>query len=325
MSEERIIIAGGGVSGLVAAWAFQEYGKSVVVLEPGVPGGDFTKGGLKYIHKTKAITDMFDSLGLVWSDYTVRGGILLRGSVHKYPQCMDGMSEQESSRIQADHYVKTRRAEPDDFGARSMNDPAARKNARRAIRCDFGDMIARLSSGPRILKAGLAEIDSRGSRVKLTDGSWHGYDRLIVTLPLWVVRRMADFYVPHGLAVSLNIVHVSPRRDRYAAWDYVYTPYTPADCVHRISPSGSGYSVEANGDWDKIQLPLVNDLGFLFPDGFTVDSSAPNLKGHLLPLTEVAAWPENVVPLGRFAQWDPRATTDVTLAAALARAEEWWG
>jgi hypothetical protein len=64
-------------------------------------------------------------------------------------------------------------------------------------------------------------------------------------------------------------------------------------------------------------------LGFLFPDGFAIDGILRGIKGHLLELQDPPQWPENVAPLGRFAQWDPRATTDTTLDAAARLAGEW--
>ena len=121
--------------------------------------------------------------------------------------------------------------------------------------------------------------------------------------------------------MRLNIINVTPRFDRYANWDYVYTPYTPDNLIHRLSPNGGGYCAEANGELDEIQMH--NDLQALFADGYQVDSITERLKGHLLPLAARPEWPSNVVPIGRFAKWDPRSTTDVSLADAYALAEQW--
>jgi hypothetical protein len=186
-------------------------------------------------------------------------------------------------------------------------------------------MVKRLGAQTNVLKRGLQSIDSKNNVITLSDGTQCPYDKLVTTLPLWITRHQADFYVPEGVAIRLNLVQVSPKRQTFARWDYVYTPYTPANAIHRLSPSDGGYTVEANGDWDKIQHAILDDLGFLFPDGFAVERSIPNLKGHLLPLGEKPAWPDNIAPLGRFAKWDPRATTDITLRDASALAQRWWG
>lgn len=312
----QVVIVGGGVSGLVASYVCAQAGHKAIILEPHALGGDFLKGGLKYVHRTPAMVRLFDDLGVPHSDYAVRGGILLRGEVRPYPKCLQKVSKQEAERIQADHFRKTRRTEPGRFGAKAMNDPAAQRLSRRAIRCDFAEFIKALGARAEIRKRSVQAISSVESRLLLDDGSWLPYERLISTLPLWVVREMCDFYVPQGMAMSLNLIQVSPLRDRFAKWDYVYTPYTPGDAVHRLSPRDSGYSVEANGDWERIERKVLDDLAFLFPDGFAIDGVAKGVKGHLLDLQEQPAWPANVHPLGRFARWDPRATTDTTLEDA---------
>lgn len=318
-----ILIVGGGVSGLVANWAFKKRrpGLNVKVLEPGLPGGEFTSGGLKYIHKTDAMVEMFEALELPYSTYAVRGGILLRNEVRPYPQCFAELGEDESKRIQQDHYAKTRRTSPDRFAAKAMNDPAA-TGPRRALRCNFDDMVDALAMEASIITKAAKVLATDRNTVVLDDHSVVHYKHLIVTIPLWVVKRMVQFYVPEGASMQLNVINVTPVVDRYASWDYVYTPYTPANLIHRLSPLGGGYSCEANGAVEQKQL--MDDLMYLFPDGYQLDEVVPRLKGHLLPLAQRPAWPANVRPIGRFAKWDPRATTDVSLADALKLTEEWY-
>jgi hypothetical protein len=104
-------------------------------------------------------------------------------------------------------------------------------------------------------------------------------------------------------------------------FDYVYTPYTPADTVHRFSPNVGGYSVEANGILDRDRLQ--SDLAFIFPDGYVLEGIKEGLKGHLLPLPESVVWPDNVAPLGRFACWDSRVTADIVLRDAMELKQRW--
>jgi len=319
---ERVVIIGGGVSGLLASYVVKRYGRRVKVIEEAKPGGDFLLGGLKYIHRTVRMEGLFNELSLPWSHYRVNGGIMLKGKVEPYPKCLQFMSKEEAMRIQEDHYRKTRKSEPGKFGSKAMNDPAA-KVSRRAIRCDFEEMIKELAKRADIVKARVSFIESKRNRVKTFDGEFIYYDRLIVTIPLWIVHHIADFYVPQGMAMSLNILDVIPNRDRYARWDYIYTPYTPSSAVHRLSPSDHGYSIEINGDWAQQERATCNDLAFLFPDGFVVRGAKIGTKGHLLELVVKPDWPENVTPLGRFAQWDPRATTDVTLDNIHKMAKGW--
>jgi choline dehydrogenase-like flavoprotein len=322
---ERVVIVGGGVSGLVASWAFAQRGQRSVILEPGTVGGEFLSGGLKYIHASEGMVELFDGLDLPHSDYKIIGGILLRDRVKPYPKCFKGMEPQEAARIRADHYRKTRRAQPGDgFAAAAMNDPAAVESKHRAIRCDFKAMIQELDKRANVLRLGLKQIDSARSAILLSNGEWVSYTKLVVTIPLWAVRNMADFYVPQGVAMGLNLIQVRPHKDDFARWDYVYTPYTPADAVHRFSPAGGGYSCEVNGDWERQAESVKHDLAFIFNGGYLVEDIKTGLKGHLLELPEQPAWPENIRPLGRFAKWNPRATMDVTLLDAKSLAEEWF-
>ncbi len=318
----KVVIVGGGVSGLVASHILSK-SHDVTVIEAGDVGGEFLKGGLKYIHRTDEMIALFDQLDVPWSEYTIQGGIMLQGEVKPYPRCLSGMPRATSERIQADHFRKTRRTEPARFGAKSMNDPMAARESRRALRCDFQAFVQELAKSARITKRAVTQISTIENRLLLSDGAFVSYDRLILTIPLWVIRQMCDFYCPQGMAMSLNLVQVDPMKDPYAQWDYVYTPYTPAGAVHRFSPRDTGYSVEANGDWDKIEKSVKDDLGFLFPGGYAINKLDLGLKGHLIELSDPPKWPENVVPLGRFAKWDPRATTDTTLEDVKVLAEAW--
>lgn len=319
---KRVIIVGGGVSGLVCSHAFKKHkGLDVKVLEPSTPGGEFLAGGLKYIHHTEAMTEMFDELDVLHSNYTVQGGILLRGKVQPYPKCFMEMDKGEARRIQADHYRKTRRAEPDDrIAKQAMNDPAAAK-PRRALRCHFPEMIEQLAAKADIVPVGLVKVEA--DHILVSGDRKMPYDYLVMTIPLWIIRQCVSFYVPEGMAMKLNVALVIPSQDSYARWDYVYTPYTPADSIHRISPSGEHYSVETNGDLDN--TALASDLNFIFKHGWSIESLREGLKGHLLELERQPNWPENIAPLGRFARWDSRATTDVTLDNATELARRWFG
>lgn len=320
----RVVIVGGGVSGLVASYVFKKRAPSVevIVLEPRSAGGEFLAGGLKYIHRSDNMVKMFEELDLAHSHYTVQGGILLRGEVESYPKCFTTLPKDEAVRVQADHYRKTRRTEGGRDLRKAMNDPAATK-PRRALRCNFEEMVKTLARRATLWRETLIRIRPKTNEVAITGSKRLGYDFLVLTVPLWITKQAAPFFVPHGMAMRLNAIQVLPARDRFARWDYVYTPYTPADAVHRFSPSGMSYSVEVNGELDKTKLE--SDLNFIFNEGYAIEGVREGLKGHLLPLDAEPEWPQNVAPLGRFAKWDSRATTDVTLDDATVLVERWLG
>lgn len=317
---KKAIIIGGGISGLVCAHTFSKYdGVDVDVYESSEIGGEFLAGGLKYIHHTKMMERLFDELDILPGDYRIKGGILLRGEVRKYPQFLKELDKPDAIRVQNDHYRKTRRMEPGDFGSQAMNDPANAKS-KKALRCDFREMITALASRCKITKASLISVV--GNRLFFDNATVREFDYLVLTIPLWIVKQITHYEIPSAVAMNLNIAIVRSVRDPYMPWDYVYTPYTPADCIHRISPDEGSYAVEANGELNE--RSLHSDLNFLFKDGWRMESIRKNLKGHLLPLDGEIKTPENVALLGRFAAWEPRMTVDVTLEASVKLARRWF-
>lgn len=313
------------MSGLVAAWVFQQCGADVKLFEPGPKGRGFMSGGLKYFVRTDELVRLVNDLGLAFSVQSVRGGILIHGEVQPYPRCFKTMTADQVKRIRNDHFTKTRGVEPGPFGETSMNDPFAQQ--RKSLSCDLAEFVRRLSEyrAHTHVKESIVSIDHVNRHVYTADRARWAFDHCIVTVPLWVARNVVKFPLPEGMAAKLNIVELdgtSP--DPYARWDYVYTPYTPESLVHRLSPSDGGYSVEFNGEWTE-ETPgrLRNELNFLFGNAWALNDVKKGLPGHLLPLNETAEWPDDVQPLGRFAAWDPRATTDKTLSSAIALARKW--
>lgn len=315
---KRILIVGGGISGLLSNYVLSKLpGVTCQLLEPGKLGGEFTSGGLKYIHRTDAFVSMLDELGVTWSDYSIRGGIMLHGAVEPYPKIFQTLGKDRADRIRYDHYKKTRRQEPSTFGARAMNDPEADKS--KALRCDFQDLIDKLGTLANVKAARLDRIEQKF--ITSNGGVTYWYDYLVSTIPLWVLNQAAYFQTPTCAALRLNVVNVDVLEDTYSKWDYVYTPYTPGNAIHRISSHEGGYSCEVNGELD--QAAMVSDLNFMFPDGWTIKSLKEGLKGHLLPLSSPLELPPNVAAIGRFAKWDPRATADVVLSDVLEQAKTW--
>lgn len=336
----RVVIIGAGVAGLIANYvAKQHKHTSPIVLEPGRVGGEWLSGGLRYLHASDEMKSMIIDIGGVFTQYTVMGGIHLRGKVEAYPDVLRGMPTEAAKRIQQDHYRKTRQTEPDpSFSGKSMNDPEA-TGARLALRCDASDVVERLQRQAFVQRDAVAKVEP--AEITATSGAVYPYDYLIWTAPLWAAQRAMFFRLPDALAIRLNVVYIEPHKivagggekvpgalkDPYSQWDYIYTPYTPDGLIHRIYPFEDGYACEFNGAWpegdERITVGLTSDLNFLFPNGWAIRRVAKGLNGHLLPLEREPAWPAHIQPLGRFAQWDPRATADVVLERAYAMCSEW--
>lgn len=336
----RLVIIGGGISGLIANYiARQCRGVEVFILEAGKVGGEFASVGLKYIHRTDEMATMLADLQVVYNKHPVRGGIHLHGRVWPYPEVMkpgfafqealadirpEPMTATRALRIQHDHWRKTRHTEPDHNAGRSMNDPEAGLG-KVSLRCDLSSVVAKLAERAIIVRERVVAV---APDVVSTDaGNHYEYDYIIVTVPLWLARRMMYFGLPEAMALKLNVVHVVPISNPYVRWDYVYTPYTPDSLIHRISPSEDGWSCEFNGAWEEgdpeVGRRLTSDLNFLFQNGWAVNRVVRGINGHLIPMEQAAGWPSHIQPLGRFAQWDSRATADVVLDRMCSIVDEW--
>lgn len=318
---KEVAIIGAGITGLLCSAVFSKYRKiaNVTVYEPGEVGGQFLTGGLRYIHRTPAMEDFLDENDMMWCTYRVRGGILLRGEVRQYPKFLRSLDKADSIRIQNDHYRKTRKMEPGDFGSHAMNDPSNGKS-RDALRCDLHHLIEILKNKCNIVKCKLIKVIS--DKAYFENGMVRRFDYMILTIPLWVIKRIVDFELPFSTAMNLSVAHVDAIRDIYAKWDYVYTPYTPSDCVHRISSEGDGYAVEISGEFQEHNLQ--SDLNFLFKDGWCIKDFKKNLRGHLLPIDGEINTPRNIALVGRYASWQPRTTVDVVLNRATELGKRWF-
>ncbi len=317
----KIAILGGGMPGLLSSYVFGRH-KNVktMLFEPGELCKEFLIGGLRYTYLTDEIVELLAELNLVYSDYSLRGGILLKDTVEKYPECFKEFDKENVKRIQTDYWRKTRKTELDGYIRQSLIDPISAK-PKKVVRPNYEWMISELSRNSNVIKSKIKKIDE--NFVVMHDNSRFGFDYLIVTIPLWEMKKyVRDWYIPSGQAMKLNTALIVTPKDRYAKWDYVYTPYTPANCIHRFTSHELGYLVEANGDLDFVDL--VSDLNFLFYDGWYLNQMFKNLKGYLLPLVKKPQWPSNVVPLGRFAKWNFRITLDSTLAEIKSLERRWF-
>lgn len=323
MGTPFILIVGGGPAGLIAAWAAEPYPCKVGILEPGRLGGSLlAPGGLRYLKSTDGTTDMLETLDVGFEEFRVKGGLHYHGSVLRYPDCLSSIKDPR--KVQEDHWRKTRRTHPSSSTYDAMNAP--KRGSQKALKCDPLEFVEAISDGVHVAKAGLKSISP--GKALTTTGVVVPYDYVIFTTPLWTLPEFGAWWkVPEAHAVRLNVVTVElQRHDPYALWDYVYTPYTPEDAVHRISPYRSGYMVEWNGLGDLVNSRVMGDLNWLFPGGYVVTGGRGGLNGHLLPLMgETHSPPENVAMLGRFAQWNSRATMDVVLEDAKALMDKWFG
>lgn len=272
-------------------------GKPVQLIERERPGGQFVCGSPKYLVETPGVVALLDELGVTYSSFLVVRGILLRGAVHTYPRFL--VNNKSSLRIQRDYWSKSRRVMSDDPTVRLMDDSTTHC-PKLLLRCDEEELVVKLARRLRIERAEVVSVTR--DKVYTTSGEL-GFKRMVVTMPLWDLERVASFYVPVAVSTKILVAFVVPFRDRYSRWDLVYTPYTPTNTVHRMVCSQEGYAVEASGA--PTLEDLHGDLQFLFPDGYFVKRITSELNGELVPMTERPDWPHGILPAGRYAQWAP--------------------
>jgi hypothetical protein len=318
------IIIGGTIEGLFASYVLAEHGQESVILEPGEFCKDFLRKGMKYIFRSNELVEILYDLDIAYSEYMMKGGILLSGEIKNYPQILDTLDLHRIRKIQIDHFRKTRKAFSRSVGRTLMNDYGMKKTTRCALKLNFENLVKTMIENSDIIKNNAIKINSKESIVELDDGNTIEYERLISTIPLWKMKRISDFYIPESIAMSLNLIYIASfQKTEFDKWDFVYTTYTPKMAIHRISSSTNCCVIEANGNWDDIKNDVLEDLAFLFPDGFYFQEVVENTKGHIIELKEKIKWPNNIFPLGRFTQWNPSVTTNSSLIQMYKYCKEW--
>lgn len=336
MSRPNIVILGGGIAGLLAAFAFRHL-KPTIVERSDMLGGNFTAGGLKYIHHTAATAALLRFLGFEIEPYNPRGVLHWGDLFLDYPSGFIELDPSDRRTIQVAHWVKTR-GTIKGFRDDCMNDPMGEHGA---LRIDHGELISKLAK--EVIASGCPIwLSSEVSAIEHQPGNVHlrllkappgvgeqviPYDVLIPTLPIGNLSALAIWadlpsIEPSRLWVCpFEIPHDKWRLD----WDYMYTPQ--AQWVSRISRVGCNISVEMPAqDWKESRAVerMAHDLQIIFNQPVGSCGAPRAIPGHIRPLATERAikWPDHWYPLGRFAEWDPRATADKVYARALVLAAQ---
>lgn len=281
--KKRVVIVGGGISGLMASWVMRRHANVVLIEEANHLGGQFLTGGLRFLHLTDAIKRLVKSLDLPYSTYSPRGGLLLRGKVLSFPKCFYGMKLEERKRIQCDHWIKSRCTSP--LQRQNPMPEVVRSRSRTVLRCENEDLVARLADGLEIERGRSVDLGEESVRQLSSE-----FDFVVVAAPVHVSCR-------------LNRIGVVPNADPFSRYEYVYTPYTPAGEIQRLVLDGDGYVAETSGTFNRIDAE--SDLSFLFPGGYFVRWLREGLPGHVLPPINFPTWPKNVMPVGARAEGVP--------------------
>lgn len=318
---KKLIVAGDKITGLLCAYILSKYKNvEVKVFKTDDKENYSLNFGLEYVHRSDKLISVLIDLNALFSSYTIRGGILLRNKVYPHPEYLKNTDKGEAGRIKADYYRKTRLTEPDII-TKVFNDPLSSK-PRRALRVDFEDILNSLRRKIPSERVQIERIEKNS--VVSTSGKKYTFDYLIFTIPLWEIRRLVNWYLPEAVAMKSNLAVVAVKRDRFPRWDFVCTPYTPADYIYRCIVFEDGYVVESSGQFEDERLN--SDLNFLFSEGWYLKQIHRNINGYMLPIgKQTINWPDNVAPIGRFAKWNQKITLDNTVEDIFELGKKWFG
>jgi hypothetical protein len=319
----NVIILGGGIAGLLAAYVFRRFKPLVLEGSPKL-GGNYTAGGLKYIRQTSAMERLLADLGMTWKEYKPIGLLYVGGMWEEHPGWLKSLNSNQRETIQCAHWRRTRFTD-DGFRADCMNDPTG-NGGHPALRCDHGELIYKLGEHAMGANRALVRLNVRIEQITAgtvrVDGVHVPYDLLIPTIPLAALSRLAPWArLPSLHAWQLNIADFIAE-ERAPSWDYMYTPLEQK--ITRITWAGSGlFQIEVPGetalDSDADRAHVVEEAQrALSPFASMLRLHATRkIPGHLEPPRVPIQWPDNWCPLGRFTQWEPRATAERVLHDAL--------
>ncbi len=334
----EVVIAGGGIAGLIAAEAFITMGMKPTIIESHHLGGQWARlTALKYLHAGRthdrfALLGMLHRVGITeYEEKVVNGGVLLAleggaRMVAPHPEVL-GVNHIGPAITDA-HWVKTR-------GVGTRRDTRAMNRGSEGVdrerkRFDIGDanlldaLVGRVRDGANVVEN--AQIQAIGKSAVDVVGGSIPYDTLITTLPLWAFTQLYcdEPFKAEARRLTIQTYYCPSFSARYHVWDYLYTPWTAHGQVHRLSPAGRDmWAVESNlGRMiaDTPEMARRDAEWLLGSDAQFVSEIATH--GHLLPLPMPYEYPDAVKPIGRFAQWDARATVDRVCRRAEALASE---
>lgn len=328
----KIVVLGGGLTGLMAAFVLRKFG-DVTLIDERQRIGAPNSGLLRHLRRTSAMGDLLDSLGVLWKAWRLRGGILLDGEIRPYPVWMRQMPDNERLQLQKLYWERTRGSLPksgDDDVARCMGNPM--EDPEMAINLDREE-LARLLAHRAIRDdvlfiPGSKVVNITERQVMISPPLWWrrspqtveiDYDHLIMTLPLPVASELAPWACLPAPAIGITTLLEYALPDLLvSALDYVYTP--TLSTVTKVSwPRRGTLLAEAPGivDPSKVETDLREPLFPLSCRRPVMADEPTYVRRHISKLDTELAWPEHWFPLGRYAEWEPSRTTEQSLDRVL--------
>jgi len=287
-----IAIVGGGIAGLTAGFYLSE--KDITIFSDKL-GGEYLKGGFKYLHHTHYVEVLVNGLGITYDIEKVDGAILHNRKTFHHPDIF-WTNTRLAHDLQMKHWSKTRGDKK--FDNRCMDDPTNQNYPRGKIECHTGKVISELidiNESKNRIKLGAIDREDLMNIVE-------EYDKVIYTIPI-------DFLI--GKKLKYEILHSYKfKYDGYYPFEYLYTPDFDVP-FHRLGFDHAYHTVDVEVDGRNFMSELNNTFPFWAKDelGITVTEllDQTQLKGHIAEDCNFEkSIPENVFLLGRYAEFNKR-------------------
>lgn len=306
VSMNDIAVVGNDIAALLVSKLLTcQLGNRVVLHSDGMNAARSVIVRPEIVKRGERVCSLLESLGLMFSEYKTKTGILLRGEVERFPEHFSGRRER-ALQVNGKLCSKSRIVDMPS-GKRIPN--FASEIPKNIVSFAWCDLVKALERGTYEVDS--SKVVSVAPGVVATEFSRRRFDLVIVTLPLWRLAKCVAWDMPHSAAVIENTVTIrlnTCRRsecDPFSKFDVVWTPYTPEDLVWRVEQDGTEYRARFSGLWrgEETNLRLMSDLNFLFHSGWSVQSVDRKIPGYRFPLACQPIWPEGIVPIGKYSVW----------------------
>lgn len=306
----RVVVIGLDLEGLAASWAFRQHPQlEVWTVGHESLGGDCAN--LRPIMHTESAGNLLREVRVPYASYGPRSGILLGGSVQRYPDALTTHLE-KAERIFNDWQRKA------GLPITRLNGELKHRPRPRRLRCEHEELVNALTKGANIIETERWRLEPG---TLLVDGRCLDYDFAVLTAPLWECCSRVWFPLPNIETTMRTTAVVSgPKATRFRQWDRVLTPYTPECGVYEVTDHGGQYSAVLAGE-GSIGV-LLSDLNYLFPGGYSIDSIRRE-RGRSTPLPKQTRWPENIASLGTRSEWRTALPLDIALDGAYVLMRKW--
>jgi len=295
----KVAVLGGGILGLVSANYLVNQGLDVTLISEEI-GGSWQSGGLKLLKWHPQLEQLLAQLKVPFFVDEVEGAVWWKE--HIIP-----LSE-VTEKIQQAHFLKTR-GTMDGYANTCMN---AASGQEKIIDIDFNTFVQRARKNINIHLAKVVELSliQTGVSIDMDDDTVDTFDYVVTSLPLWLFRRVAAWHMPNTMCNKVHIADTHTHSRMFWRYKYVYFPENGGP--HRISTSDCEQKVwmaEITGVTEPDWIKAITIIQKTIKDA-RLGRVRATLPGHIYPLTEKLNYPINVLPVGRFASWNPRETVD---------------